>query len=557
MPPSPSDRFTNNSDHNDATIVHGASEDATVISPLTKIQKNEHISALPTGTRLFEFEITGLIGEGGFGIVYSAQDHSLERDVAIKEYMPSALASRTENYTVSIKSPRHVETFQVGLKSFVNEAKLLARFDHPSLVKVFRFWEANNTAYMAMPIYRGVTLKKYLKEQTTPPTEDWLRKLLSPLLDALEVIHEESCFHRDIAPDNIMLIEDEKPVLLDFGAARRVISDMTQDLTVILKPGYAPVEQYGDTDNMQQGPWTDIYALGAVLYFAIAGKAPEASITRLMNDKMVSAKEMGKDRYSESFLSAIDSALKIRPEERPQNISAFKTLLNQHTRSNEPNVIQNKIDALNPTKPQRNIVNTLFITLVVLLIAGGISLFAENIFNTEQKSVQPEVVLKNATETQVNSTTQTSNATANQIDVPQTKASSIENITTPISVDNKAGDTITSTSSNELKSSEQVIENNASASTQSEEILEKSPQTKPNPPKEPLVSTTESHLADRQMNTNLLKKAKKSLERNDYRSARQYADQVLSKDTRNTQALDIKKQALQAEKSAFDAIQIE
>src|SRR5207249_483616 len=158
-----------------------------------------------SGTILGEFEIKSLIGAGGFGIVYLAYDHSLHRNVAIKEYMPSAFARRMGGTTVAVKSNRHTETFTAGLRSFINEARLLAKFDHPSLVKVYRFWEAHGTGYMVMPFYEGVTLKQALSERTAPPDEAWLRNLLTPLLEALDVLHQAQCFHRDIAPDNILL----------------------------------------------------------------------------------------------------------------------------------------------------------------------------------------------------------------------------------------------------------------------------------------------------------------------------------------------------------------
>jgi serine/threonine protein kinase len=209
--------------------------------------------ALPLGTRLRDYEITGLIGEGGFGVVYLAWDHSLQRKVAIKEYMPASMASRVSGSSaIVVKSDRHLDTFKAGLKSFVNEARLLARFDHPSLVKVYRFWEENGTAYMVMPFYEGPTLKTALAELGHVPSEGELRAWLNPLLDALTVMHAAQCFHRDIAPDNILLTE-RGPLLLDFGAARRVIGDMTHALTVVLKPGYAPIEQYGDVASMTQG----------------------------------------------------------------------------------------------------------------------------------------------------------------------------------------------------------------------------------------------------------------------------------------------------------------
>ena len=274
-------------------------------------------NALPAGTYLGEFELTGVIGEGGFGIVYTAQDHSLQRRVALKEYMPSALAARSDQSHVQVRSERYRDTFEAGLKSFVNEARLLAQFDHPSLVKVYRFWEANGTAYMVMPLYEGITLKDKLKKLGTPPDEAWLMSMLAPLTEALAVIHAESCYHRDIAPDNVILLAgSERPLLLDFGAARRVISDMTQALTVILKPGYAPVEQYAEVPEMKQGAWTDVYALAATVHYAILGKTPPPSVGRLMNDTFQPLSVTAAGRYSEHFLHAIDNALRVRPAER-------------------------------------------------------------------------------------------------------------------------------------------------------------------------------------------------------------------------------------------------
>jgi len=299
----------------------------------TQHSSNAHSSAgssgnaLPVATYLDEFEITSVLGEGGFGIVYLAWDHSLERRVALKEYMPSALAARTAgaHTHVQVKSPRHRETFEAGLKSFVNEARLLAQFDHPSLVKVYRFWEANGTAYMVMPFYEGTTLKDKLRELGVPPDEAWLMTLLAPLTEALAVIHAENCFHRDIAPDNVILLHATgMPLLLDFGAARRVIGDMTQALTVILKPGYAPVEQYAEAPNMKQGAWTDVYALAASVHFAIQGRTPPTSVSRLMSDSYVPLEAAAKGRYTPRFLQAMDNALRVRPEERTQTIAALR-----------------------------------------------------------------------------------------------------------------------------------------------------------------------------------------------------------------------------------------
>ncbi|MDI1258124.1 serine/threonine-protein kinase [Aquabacterium sp.] len=313
-------------------------DDRTIIKPVNRTQpppaaaptpvQDDHGNALPVGTYLGEFEITSMLGEGGFGIVYMVWDHSLERRVALKEYMPSALAARTGATQVSVKSERHRDTFEAGLKSFVNEAKLLAQFDHASLVKVYRFWEANGTAYMIMPFYEGQTLKQALKDMNGPPDEAWLMGMLAPLTEALEVIHAEQCFHRDIAPDNVILLKGSgRPLLLDFGAARRVIGDMTQALTVILKPGYAPVEQYAEVPGMKQGGWTDIYALAASIHYAILGKTPPPAVGRLMSDHYVPLAQQVAGKYSERFLNAIDRALVVKPEDRTQSIAELRAAL--------------------------------------------------------------------------------------------------------------------------------------------------------------------------------------------------------------------------------------
>lgn len=285
-------------------------------------------NALPAGTRLAEFELQGVIGEGGFGIVYRAWDHSLGRVVAIKEYMPASLAHRGAGLGVSVRSAKHAETFAAGLRSFVKEARLLAQFDHPALVKVYRFWEAQGTAYMVMPFYDGITLREELRRRGAPPDEATLLGWLGPIADALAILHAQHWYHRDVAPDNVLLLAGSgRPVLLDFGAARRVIGDMTQAPTVILKPGYAPVEQYAEIPGLQQGPWTDVYALAALAYAAVRGRPPPPSVGRLVDDRLEPLARVAAGRCSERVLRAIDHGLALRPEQRTASIAAFKAEL--------------------------------------------------------------------------------------------------------------------------------------------------------------------------------------------------------------------------------------
>ena len=289
-----------------------------------------HTDALPAGTKLAEFEIVGLLGVGGFGMVYSAYDSSLQRTVAIKEYMPSALAGRAGGNTVSCRSSADQDALNAGLRSFVAEARLLAQFDHPSLVKVYRFWEANNTAYMVMPLYRGMTLKEARYQMKAPPPESWLRAVLWSILGALKYLHEHNTVHRDISPDNIFLQDVGPPVLLDLGAARRAISDKSQKHTAILKVNYAPIEQYADAGDMAQGPWTDLYALAAVVHGCLCDAPPVPATFRAVKDRMPGFASIAKtvqehygQHYSPEFIQAFAHALEIHPDKRPQSVQAF------------------------------------------------------------------------------------------------------------------------------------------------------------------------------------------------------------------------------------------
>ncbi len=289
------------------------------------VRRDDSGNALPLGTYLDEFELRSVAGEGGFSIVYRAWDHSLKRQVAVKEYFPSGMVARTGGTQVVVRSERHSDAFEAGLKSFVEEARLLAQFDHPALIKVYRFWKANGSAYMVMPFCEGITLREDWRSKPEPPDEASLMGLLDPLTEALAVLHAERWYHRDIAPDNVMLLAGtRRPLLLDFGAARQVIGDMTHALTVILKPGYAPIEQWGEVPGMKQGPWTDVYALAAMVHFGITRQTPPPSVGRLINDGYVPLVQAAQGRYSERFLGAIDHALAVRPEHRTQTIEQFR-----------------------------------------------------------------------------------------------------------------------------------------------------------------------------------------------------------------------------------------
>ncbi|CAE6806389.1 serine/threonine protein kinase [Paraburkholderia haematera] len=284
---------------------------------------------LPIGHRLGEFELDSVLGIGGFGIVYRAFDRTLQRTVAVKEYMPSLLARRGGDFTVCLRADRFAQAFDSGRAAFLNEARLLAQFDHPDLVKVLQFWQNHGTAYMVMPFYEGQTLKQRAATHA-PMGEAELMSLLAALLGALGTLHRAQCFHRDISLDNVLIRADGKPVLLDFGAARKSIGDAVDETSVMLKPGYAPIEQYTDDPAFVQGPWTDIYSLGALVHAMIVGEPPAAAVVRSIQDTwqpLASREFPGRERYSRPFLEAIDCALQLRIADRPDSVAAFAQLL--------------------------------------------------------------------------------------------------------------------------------------------------------------------------------------------------------------------------------------
>jgi non-specific serine/threonine protein kinase len=300
------------------TTTHGSSGGS---SPPADPQERPH--PLGVGHRLDEFELLEVIGEGGFGIVYRAYDHSLQREVAVKEYMPSMLARRVGDNSVHVRSERLTATFQAGLRSFINEARTLAQFSHPALVRVHRFWESNSTAYMAIQLYKGRTLRRLAEEEPAKVTEPWLLGMLGPLLGALETLHRSQCFHRDIAPDNIFIQQDDLPVLLDFGAARKSIADLVDEVAVMVKSGYSPIEQYADDNTLLQGAWTDLYALGAVLYRAVTGHPPPSAVVRSVQDAYVPLSSMGRSDLSPGFCAAVDHTLAVHSKDRTQTVAAF------------------------------------------------------------------------------------------------------------------------------------------------------------------------------------------------------------------------------------------
>src|SRR5215472_3804674 len=289
-----------------------------------------HPDALPLQYRLNIYLIERILGRGGFGITYLARDTNLDKHVAIKEYLPVEVATREAVTTVRPKHSNHRDRYGWGLERFMFEARTLARFDHPSIVRVHTLFEANGTAYMVMRFEEGDNFATLLERRGTIP-EDELLAILLPVLDGLELVHNANFIHRDIKPDNIQIRLDGTPVLLDFGSARQA-SGKPRTMTVVVAHGYAPFEQY-DGNAESQGPWTDIYGLGATCYRAIAGAAPIDAIARVRgrlgsaSDALVPATKIGKGRYSPRFLSGIDAALQFAEKDRPQTVAEWRERL--------------------------------------------------------------------------------------------------------------------------------------------------------------------------------------------------------------------------------------
>jgi serine/threonine protein kinase len=280
--------------------------------------------ALDIGTQIQEYTIEWVLGVGGFGITYLALDSNLETEVAIKEYMPADMAMRHADGTLGAKEEGMAEAFKVGLDKFLAECRTLANFKHKNVVRVTRFFPANGTAYMVMDYETGKTFREWLDNKGDIPEAE-LVNMIVPLLDGLEVVHKAGFLHRDIKPANLFVRDDDSMVLLDFGAARHAIGNVSKSLTTIVTPGYAPFEQYHS--HGKQGPWTDLYALGGVLYWVITGKKPAEAPSRIKHDSMQRATALGKGRYSEAFLAAIDWALIPDDTKRPQTVAQFRDAL--------------------------------------------------------------------------------------------------------------------------------------------------------------------------------------------------------------------------------------
>ncbi|GMR20502.1 MAG: hypothetical protein BMS9Abin36_1098 [Gammaproteobacteria bacterium] len=337
-----------------------------------------HKNALPCGEQLAEYQIESVLGYGGFGITYLATDTSLGANVAIKEYLPHDLASRDGQTQIvpDLDARDAVRDYHWGLKRFLQEAQALAKFKHRNIVRVLRFMEANGTAYMVMEYEEGQSLGQYLRLHGNRLDESEMLKIYLPILNGLQAVHEAGLLHLDIKPDNIYLREDGSPMLIDFGSARQALSG--HGSRTVLTPGYAPIEQY--PDKGKQGPWTDVYAVGASLYRCIKGKRPTESLERyqmilkIQTDPMTPASHIGKGKYQDRFLSCVEWAMQCFPTDRPQSARALQDALigkssitNKSSLAvNEASVEKSGTKKRNTHKPWKTIK-----WLVVLSLLGG------------------------------------------------------------------------------------------------------------------------------------------------------------------------------------------
>ena len=283
--------------------------------------------SLPLGQEIRGFRIEKVLGEGGFGITYLAHDVNLDRKVAIKEYYPRDWAERDGQGRIRAIGDQEVRAnFEWGLRAFKEEAKLLARFAHPNIVAVIQRFSANGTEYMVMDYCDGQSLDEIIK-RNGPLNEGAIKRIWYPLLNGLEQVHATGYLHRDIKPANLYVRKDGSPVLLDFGSARQAAPDNNQGVTTLVADGYSPIEQYAG--NRPQGPYTDIYGLGATLYRAVTGKKPEPSTSRDYKDTLEPAAIKAKGGYAINLLEAIDAAMAVRPERRPQNIAEWRKIIDK------------------------------------------------------------------------------------------------------------------------------------------------------------------------------------------------------------------------------------
>lgn len=345
---------------------------------MVDLPKKSEPKTLPAGYELQCYTIKSVLGQGGFGVTYLAHDKNLDRKVAIKEFMPRDMATRGDDYTIQSINADMSEKLTWGMERFIREARTLSKFDHPNIVRVHSVFEGNNTAYMVMSYEEGITLNELITTKGQLK-EDELLDILMGLLDGLEVMHEAGFIHRDIKPGNIFIRKNGTALLLDFGSARQAIGEETMTLTKVVSPGYAPFEQYYGRSDMQ-GPWTDIYALGATCYRAITGDPPMDSTFRNRYTGEEAIKEIWDEldkhskKYSTFFLRAIEHSLRANHKERPQTVKEWRAMLVDPSISTQTqwrlasNSYMNKSRRIEPEKNNWKLYTFLAMGLVALII---------------------------------------------------------------------------------------------------------------------------------------------------------------------------------------------
>ncbi|RMG36178.1 MAG: serine/threonine protein kinase [Gammaproteobacteria bacterium] len=280
--------------------------------------------ALPPGTGLDCYRLIKLIGSGGFSLIYLAEDEDNHDEVAIKEYFPKRFAQRERRGRVAVTEPEKQRSFERGRRLFYQEADILARLDHPNIVRVRNCFLANNTAYLVMDYEPGKNLGRYIKKRNGNLSTNFLMTVFPPLLDALEAIHATNKLHLDIKPSNIHLRPGGNPLLLDFGAVYH-LDDVGEKKAQVITPGFSPLEQYYNTGKV--GPCTDVYAIGASMRACIEGKPPPSAVERHANDELEPAVDLFSERYPRHLLEAVDWAMRVEATERPQSALELRKAL--------------------------------------------------------------------------------------------------------------------------------------------------------------------------------------------------------------------------------------
>ena len=286
---------------------------------------------LPDGTQLQRYRIQRVLAIGGFSFVYLAEDDE-GRVVAIKEYLPAAMPLRVNGARHFQISADAAQLFHAGMNCFIEEAGAIARLQHPNVVRVLDFFRENDTVYLVMRYEQGRSLREHIKSHRGPLEELWVRNTFAQLLDGLREVHARKLLHLDIKPANVYLRTDGSPVLIDFGAARQVLSADGLKLPSAFTPGFAPPEMH--TDRSLLGPWSDVYSVGATMYACFAGVAPPPADTRLVEDVLLPASRALASKYAPELLDAVDWCLELDHLRRPQSVLALqKVLLGEDRRS--------------------------------------------------------------------------------------------------------------------------------------------------------------------------------------------------------------------------------